>query len=753
MADTTHRHLPQHSTGSLCHLCYEHCLKLSQGMTCNPTHLSCGCVLRRNVVTQRRKRKLYAAMTESPHHLVFWADFLDLQAQGPIPWRSEIGQAIQACSKFVAMVDKDYLCSFNCLEELCYAIKYHKPLVLAILDQTAWNLLAGIGGHLEVWEKQWGAEGMHLGDHVGQPFGPDATPFSCAEVQRIFSVLSAINFCPCRDLDCVNMGEANVAERLCSFVNKDLEYTKEHAFLQARAESWEAADRANSLLLERKADVEKWGSWAGIAKLVNAFPPPTDLQSSYVAASQKLYARKSKALKAAGIIMMGVIIALMVASVVLAVKAVQQTRRATKEAEIANLHRLDAVREKRVAAALLLSSDTNPIVTSENRAMLRGVEIANYIGYPFLAAPAMQLTLSYLMELSHWFFDIRGHSDRVWAVSFSPDGLHAASASEDHTIRITPLPRRDVGGIEVLPKFEPGVALRCPGPVLSLSWSPSGDLIAAGCASNPYDLESLPFVRVWWHDRSSDCWQVLSDLPGGDIPAQTRAMAWSPNSAVLATGDESGFSTLWKIGPMVESREEPERLAMYYTVPNIMGPENSRRIRAVAWTSEAPLMAIAGTDDTTYLIDTRGYDAAGEDGHPTLIAWSQAHRNDVNALGFSHDGGRLASGSDDTSVFIFDVTGLPADNGPAAELTVLHTLPKHGDQVTGLAWSSNGELATCSDDSTGDPPVVIKPPVAKPGLNLAWAAVQRHRECRWKPFRPAFVALTCTGRVERPGGL
>lgn len=40
----------------------------------------------------------------------------DLQAQGPIPWRNEIGTAIQACSKFIAMIDKQYLLSFNCLE-------------------------------------------------------------------------------------------------------------------------------------------------------------------------------------------------------------------------------------------------------------------------------------------------------------------------------------------------------------------------------------------------------------------------------------------------------------------------------------------------------------------------------------------------------------------------------------------------------------------------------------------------------------
>ena len=57
---------------------------------------------------------LFAAMTHRGS--VFWADFLDLQAQGPVPWRREIGDAIQSASKFVAVIDVQYLLSFNCLE-------------------------------------------------------------------------------------------------------------------------------------------------------------------------------------------------------------------------------------------------------------------------------------------------------------------------------------------------------------------------------------------------------------------------------------------------------------------------------------------------------------------------------------------------------------------------------------------------------------------------------------------------------------
>jgi hypothetical protein len=52
--------------------------------------------------------------------LAYWGDFLDLQAQGPIPWRSEIEQGIFQSAKLVAFIDKEYLKSFNCLQVCCF---------------------------------------------------------------------------------------------------------------------------------------------------------------------------------------------------------------------------------------------------------------------------------------------------------------------------------------------------------------------------------------------------------------------------------------------------------------------------------------------------------------------------------------------------------------------------------------------------------------------------------------------------------
>ena len=50
--------------------------------------------------------------------VVYWADFLDLQARGPVSWKMEITEGIRACSKFVAFIDFAWLTSYNCLQAI-----------------------------------------------------------------------------------------------------------------------------------------------------------------------------------------------------------------------------------------------------------------------------------------------------------------------------------------------------------------------------------------------------------------------------------------------------------------------------------------------------------------------------------------------------------------------------------------------------------------------------------------------------------
>ena len=66
---------------------------------------------------------------------------------------------------------------------------------------------------------------------------------------------------------------------------------------------------------------------------------------------------------------------------------------------------------------------------------------------------------------------LKGHTDRVGAVAFSPDGTRIISGSEDKTVREW----NATSGEEILP------SMHYAGPVWSIAISPDGKHVAAAC--------------------------------------------------------------------------------------------------------------------------------------------------------------------------------------------------------------------------------------------------------------------------------
>lgn len=574
-------------------------------------------------------------------------------------------------------------------QELENAIHWHKPLVLCMLDQTAWNLLTTLGGHREAWEEEPASGGYPLSRFEGQSFGPLRVRFSLERVERIFNTLASINFCPCRELDFANMGAASVAERLNEFVAKDLGYTKEHAFLQSRAEAWCAAERPNGFLLEGRTDVQKWTDWIKMATRAGFFPTPTREQQEYVKASSRRHLRRLNFQKSAGVSLVVLIFLLMVASSALACWAIRQRNLVAQQREL-------AVWQQRVATSLALSSELRPQLSSQARGMLRAAEIAESIGFPALMLPALTSTVNYLTSLRYWFLDLDAHRDRVTGVAFSPDGRWVASGSEDHTVRIRELPpyRSEAVGVEMLPPFRHSRELRCQGGVVSVAWSPSGDLVAAGCREASEG--EPPAVFVWRVDPRAGCWGEAHRL-NMTGPSSAKGLAWSHDGELLAAGSDQAI-VVWRIGETERSAGPPEALKLQ------RGRWSGQvKARSLAWHPGRYLLAAGGTDTYLAVWDIDGVVA----GIPSPVAAAWFGNIDINAVAFSGDGRLLASGDDYRQVLIWDmervsVTAGGEGDGEVQELKLKHRLPRHGDVVSGLAWSAAGDLASCSHDGTGE---------------------------------------------------
>ncbi len=264
---------------------------------------------------------------------------------------------------------------------------------------------------------------------------------------------------------------------------------------------------------------------------------------------------------------------------------------------------------------------------------------------PVIATPASQSTKHNLIFIR----TLKGHSDKVMSVAFSPDGRTLASGSNDKTIKIWNLASnepRTFTGYEVSDNS---------GGVNSVAFSPNGKQIASGC-----------------DDKTIKLWDVQT---GKEICTFTGhenkvySIAFSPDGKTLASGSKDKTIKLWSI----------ERYKGIYTIPG-----HADEVLCVAFSPDGKILASSGAlNDKTikiwYLSENKFLTLKG---HSGLFGG-------INSIAFSPDGKTLASGSTDNTIKIWQMS-----SGKE-----LRTLTGHSDQVCSVAFSPDGKtLASGSKD-------------------------------------------------------
>ncbi|HEX9927830.1 MAG TPA: (d)CMP kinase, partial [Pyrinomonadaceae bacterium] len=239
---------------------------------------------------------------------------------------------------------------------------------------------------------------------------------------------------------------------------------------------------------------------------------------------------------------------------------------------------------------------------------------------------------------------LRGHTDLICRMAWSPDGSYLASPSSDNTIRIW-----DAHDGKCLRILQGHTDM-----IVSVAWSPDSQFLASASVDKT--------IRVW--DAKSG--KKLQTLKGHNL--LVTSVAWSPDGLRLASASGDGTIRVWdaKSGKKLQ----------------ILKGHNGQ-INEVAWSPDGLRLASAARDKTI-----RVWDAKRGEQLQTL----KGHNNDdIISVAWSPDGQFLASASVDKTICLWEPT-----SGNA-----LQVLEGHTGRLGTISFSSNGKwLASKSDGMT-----------------------------------------------------
>ncbi len=249
-------------------------------------------------------------------------------------------------------------------------------------------------------------------------------------------------------------------------------------------------------------------------------------------------------------------------------------------------------------------------------------------------------------QLGLTLYIYRGHTDRVSALAWSPDGTYIASASGDKTVQVW----NTLTGDQVFTYCGHSDAVN------SVTWSPDGTRIASASSDST--------VQVW------DATTGQNILKCSAHPHRIHSITWSPDGKRIASGGDGHRVQIW-------DALTSKHISTYRG--------HADWVRAVAWSPDGTHIA-SGSDDNTVQVKAA----------PTKFSLSikrgayRGHTHWIRALAWSPNGMRIASGSEDKTVQVWN----------ANTKSHMLTYNKHASGVRAVAWSADGKYVASGSGSS-----------------------------------------------------
>jgi WD40 repeat protein len=265
---------------------------------------------------------------------------------------------------------------------------------------------------------------------------------------------------------------------------------------------------------------------------------------------------------------------------------------------------------------------------------------------------------------------LSGHTSKVMALAYSPDGSRLISGGDDKTLIAWDLQNGE----------QAWAIKKLPDRVTNLAFCGNGEILALTTKGEHIHLVNATTGSYITGFRANKDVQSLACSSAGQLLAAAvdkSVVVWNldtlrtPSAEVSETGTESGSYFSWLKRKGDSKKNEDQARADKAVIKTLQSSDQD--VLSIAFSASGGHLAVAGKDTQVTIWDVQQWSKT-----KTL----EGFEKEIRSLAFSPDGGRLVAVEDKQNILLWDLYGKPLPR----------LVSRERDDITSLAFSADGAM-------------------------------------------------------------